>query len=299
MNQQQSEKDDLEYNDGLGDLLREKDSMQFSWAKTVSVIVVLALLITLGLWAFFKSSDNPDAHETEYANDLSDSPIELKPTGDITTDGHVENVNIKGDPMAQQEVDNSHVDEVIKKLMADKKAAQKVEQAAEAPAETAPTPKAAPVATPKPVQKPVATTPVVPAKATPAPAPVTPKPVAQKPFTPKVELPVASAPRPVAVQKPSAPKITYVKPKKVTVSTSKATASQEYYRVVAGTYASRVEADSAVMALSEHNIPGFVRPVGSSEFMVQAGAFQSFEKATQHVQLLRSKGYKARVESKR
>ena len=37
---------DLEYNDGLGDLLREKEKLEFSWIKTSTVLVfVLAIII--------------------------------------------------------------------------------------------------------------------------------------------------------------------------------------------------------------------------------------------------------------
>jgi outer membrane biosynthesis protein TonB len=39
----------LEYNDGVGDLLREKMQPQFSWIKTISVLIGLILAVLLGL----------------------------------------------------------------------------------------------------------------------------------------------------------------------------------------------------------------------------------------------------------
>ncbi|RAP30299.1 hypothetical protein DID78_02440 [Candidatus Marinamargulisbacteria bacterium SCGC AG-343-D04] len=43
---QNESNEDLEYNDGLGDLLREREKLEFSWAKT-SVILVLVLGVIL------------------------------------------------------------------------------------------------------------------------------------------------------------------------------------------------------------------------------------------------------------
>ncbi|MBT3260821.1 SPOR domain-containing protein [bacterium] len=57
--------DELEYNDGLGDMLREKESHEFSWTKTMTtslailviVLLVLILIFSLGKKAFFSSED--------------------------------------------------------------------------------------------------------------------------------------------------------------------------------------------------------------------------------------------------
>ncbi|RAP38278.1 hypothetical protein DID80_02755 [Candidatus Marinamargulisbacteria bacterium SCGC AAA071-K20] len=46
----------LEYNDGLGDLLREKEEYEFSWAKTSIVLISVIAIIFLGLTFVFKIS---------------------------------------------------------------------------------------------------------------------------------------------------------------------------------------------------------------------------------------------------
>jgi len=48
----------LEYNDGLGDLLREKEEYEFSWAKTSIVLISVIAIIFLGLTFVFKLSKN-------------------------------------------------------------------------------------------------------------------------------------------------------------------------------------------------------------------------------------------------
>jgi len=52
-NEQHNQDDDLEFNDGLGDLLREKEKHRFSWLKTVLVMGVLVALILLVLVLIF------------------------------------------------------------------------------------------------------------------------------------------------------------------------------------------------------------------------------------------------------
>ena len=44
--------DNLEYNDGIGDLLREKQKLEFSWVKTTVVFLVF-LIIIVGAVGFF------------------------------------------------------------------------------------------------------------------------------------------------------------------------------------------------------------------------------------------------------
>ena len=50
----QEPNEELEYNDGLGDLLREKEQLEFSWPKTTLVIVIVLTVIFLGATALFK-----------------------------------------------------------------------------------------------------------------------------------------------------------------------------------------------------------------------------------------------------
>jgi hypothetical protein len=53
---QDNQDNQLEYNDGLGDLLREKEEYEFSWAKTSIVLISVIAIIFLGLTFVFKVS---------------------------------------------------------------------------------------------------------------------------------------------------------------------------------------------------------------------------------------------------
>ncbi len=72
MTKKNSDKDNLEFNDGLGDLLREKESRQFSIQRTMIVLVVfvavvfVVLLATVKLGAkfLFTSMDKPATVQT-------------------------------------------------------------------------------------------------------------------------------------------------------------------------------------------------------------------------------------------
>ena len=49
---------DLEYNDGLGDLLREKEKLEFSWIKTSTILIfVLALIVATTSFLFKSGKD--------------------------------------------------------------------------------------------------------------------------------------------------------------------------------------------------------------------------------------------------
>jgi len=48
-------KDNLEYNDGLGDLLREKERLEFSWTKTIGILSVLIIIILFGSHILFNA----------------------------------------------------------------------------------------------------------------------------------------------------------------------------------------------------------------------------------------------------
>lgn len=50
--------DDLEYNDGLGDLLREKEQHEFSWSKTTIVLLIVVFGIFVALTLAFNFSKN-------------------------------------------------------------------------------------------------------------------------------------------------------------------------------------------------------------------------------------------------
>ena len=46
---------DLEFNDGLGDLLREKERLEFSWIKTATVFIFILSVIIAVASLLFKS----------------------------------------------------------------------------------------------------------------------------------------------------------------------------------------------------------------------------------------------------
>ena len=54
LDKEEIKEDEFEYNDGLGDLLREKDKREFSWAKTSIVLISLLAIIIIGLTFSFK-----------------------------------------------------------------------------------------------------------------------------------------------------------------------------------------------------------------------------------------------------
>lgn len=55
--------DEFEYNDGLGDLLREKEQLKFSWVKTSAVLVSLLVIIGFGFWLTTSAPNNRQADD--------------------------------------------------------------------------------------------------------------------------------------------------------------------------------------------------------------------------------------------
>lgn len=51
MTNKDTQQHDLEYNDGLGDLLKEREKLEFSWIRT-SVVFVVFLGVILGMLTF-------------------------------------------------------------------------------------------------------------------------------------------------------------------------------------------------------------------------------------------------------
>ena len=49
-------KQQFEHNDGLGDLLREREKLEFSWAKTSVVLIGLLAVILIAIYALFNAS---------------------------------------------------------------------------------------------------------------------------------------------------------------------------------------------------------------------------------------------------
>jgi len=64
--------DELEYNDGLGDLLREKEKLEFSWGKTAVVLVTVIILIFLGLTFLFNVGKNIVSETEDTPNIIED-----------------------------------------------------------------------------------------------------------------------------------------------------------------------------------------------------------------------------------
>ena len=46
-------KDEFEHNDGLGDLLREREKLEFSWSKTIVVLCSLFAVVIVGIYFIF------------------------------------------------------------------------------------------------------------------------------------------------------------------------------------------------------------------------------------------------------
>jgi len=67
----ENEQDEFEYNDGLGDLLREKERREFSWLKTIIVLITFIFVIFFCLTFLFNLSksiflvDGPGEHRSQ------------------------------------------------------------------------------------------------------------------------------------------------------------------------------------------------------------------------------------------
>lgn len=63
------QRDDLEYNDGLGDLLKEREQFEFSWLKTVASVLVIILALYVAVTVLFKLAksmvENTETTSTE------------------------------------------------------------------------------------------------------------------------------------------------------------------------------------------------------------------------------------------
>jgi cell division septation protein DedD len=76
---------ELEYNDGLGDMLREKESLQFSWTKTLTTALAILVVILLVLVLFFTLTRKKDATLQEvFLEDIPVDVVELTPPVAVT-----------------------------------------------------------------------------------------------------------------------------------------------------------------------------------------------------------------------
>ncbi len=173
MTKKNSDKDNLEFNDGLGDLLREKESRQFSIQRTLIVLVVFVAVVFVVLLATVKLG-------TKFLFTSMDKPSTVQTT-DIDSDALVRE-------LAEME-----------RLMAQKKESQATSDAVATEAQ--PTPAIKGVVPPAKKGNPVATVNSIAV----APKPVVPKNVVQ-------DVPKVASRHPVVVSQPAAIK-KQIKPK--------------------------------------------------------------------------------------
>ena len=93
MENQINENDNYEHNDGLGDLLKEREKLEFSWAKTSVVVgVLLAIIVLTGAFILkfgkdiiSKNSSNSSTAQVEqsYINDKTE-PVKETQTKETT-----------------------------------------------------------------------------------------------------------------------------------------------------------------------------------------------------------------------
>ena len=76
MEKENQEQSNLEYNDGLGDLLREKEKLEFSWAKTIIVLCSVVFAIFIGLTFLFNVGKNILTQEQTDLNEATISQLE-------------------------------------------------------------------------------------------------------------------------------------------------------------------------------------------------------------------------------
>tara|TARA_B100001113_G_C21041020_1_gene592345 strand:+ start:502 stop:1176 length:675 start_codon:yes stop_codon:yes gene_type:complete len=68
MESNEYQKNDLDYNDGLGELLNKKVSMEFSWSKTILVISSLVIFILIGTHLIFNLGKSVYTEDSKIVN---------------------------------------------------------------------------------------------------------------------------------------------------------------------------------------------------------------------------------------
>lgn len=89
--------DELEYNDGLGDLLKEKDRLQFSWAKTATVLAGILAITVFVFWGIFKLASSPKQSEKVLEEISTEIVEEITPKEDpaVSVDEKLDQANEK------------------------------------------------------------------------------------------------------------------------------------------------------------------------------------------------------------
>ena len=262
-------RDDLEYNDGLGDLLREKERFEFSWVKTLASVFVIILVLYLGVTILFK---------------LAKSMVE---SSDVATQT---STPITNDP--NQEL----VDEIL---------------ATPSQTVTAPTPNS--------VETPLAPPLPAPGTATPKTEPTPQKPIATsrpRVDTAPVKVTESKEPKRVVVEEkktvePQAP-VLYKKEikkssRKITVKVvtpepqPAAADSSQSYKVIAGSFITRKNAEVLKSQLSTKKIEAYIWATTDNQkdtvYRVQVGSFKSKDVAQRLQSELNAKGVETYIQS--
>ncbi len=77
---------DLEFNDGLGDLLREKERLEFSWIKTATVFIFILSVIIAVASLLFKSGKTFFKNQSAQAIPYDYTAPQVAPVDDIKAD---------------------------------------------------------------------------------------------------------------------------------------------------------------------------------------------------------------------
>ncbi len=285
--------EDLEYNDGLGDLLREKEKKEFSWLKTIVVMVVLIGLVFLGLiLTFMIGKSLLDKHSSNQIPDSVMKNLE-KMEKDMETNFEPKeaSANLVASTANKTVVPVAKKAEPVKKEPAPKPAAkiepkppvkEKPVQPVKKQAEPKPSVKAEkPVAAPAPKVQKEAVKPVK--KAEPAP-----KPAVKTDVKPLKEKAVKEKPAAAVKKEQPVKKETVSKP----VAKAPADVNGTPFKVLLGKFSTENEARNLQKRLKAQNIDAYVWfSSQDAAFMVQIGAFKNSIEAEHAVNKFRQKGY--------
>jgi cell division septation protein DedD len=118
--------DDFEFNDGVGDALKEKEDYAFSWPKTISILgagLFVVILVTFGILEIGKKAFDVNSKQTV----VPVSSEDLEPLND-TWDALPETVTAEKPsvkPLIKQPVKKVHAPVVVKKVTPKKSVAPK------------------------------------------------------------------------------------------------------------------------------------------------------------------------------
>jgi cell division protein FtsN len=280
LNNEPINNDEFEYNDGLGDMLREKEKPVFSWAKTLIFILIVVLVVivffvisfNLGKKIVQKKNSNPIIAQiyksplknrlvallTKFSNSKKQTPapIEpLKPTMDVITSD--QGITVTNNIPTSSLISTAQVAPVVTTISAQT------------------TPK---ITTPAPVTitaKPNSIVTPPPATVTEQPIPVVTKPYPMPPVTQKITIPVK--------------KVKKV-PKKISAPVQTSATLERPYKVIAGSFSTSANASLFVQELKGKGIKdAFIwgQPTNNTEiYKVQVGAFKTYAEAKKHIKEL-------------